>query len=94
MQTRIAEQLGEMQAGIAGQLREVETRSAEQLREMETRFEMRIERVETTLLTEFHKWASPAEARARTRAAVLRVTDLEMEQLSHRVKALEDRKAS
>jgi hypothetical protein len=28
-----------------------------------------LERVETALLTEFHKWASPAEMRARTHAA-------------------------
>lgn len=34
-----------------------------------------LERVETALLTEFHKWASPAEARARTHAAVLRAID-------------------
>jgi hypothetical protein len=104
----IAEQLRETQAGIAGQLREVETRSVgllremetklremeTKLREMETRFEIRIEQVETTLVTEFHKWASPAEARARTHAAALRAIDLEMEQLSGRSKALEDRKAS
>jgi len=67
---------------------------AEQLREMQTRFEIRIEHVETTLLTEFHKWASPAEARARTHAAVLRAIDLDMEQLSDRVKPRHDRKAS
>ena len=40
-----------------------------------------IERVETALLTEFHKWASPAEARARTHTATLRAIDLEMEVL-------------
>jgi hypothetical protein len=28
--------------------------------------------VETSLLTEFHKWASPSEARQRTHAAALR----------------------
>jgi hypothetical protein len=31
--------------------------------------EVRLEKVETTLLTEFHKWASPVEARQRTHAA-------------------------
>ena len=36
---------------------------------LETRLNQRIENVETALLTEFHKWASPAEARARTHAA-------------------------
>jgi hypothetical protein len=39
----------------------------------------RIERVETTLLTEFHKWASPAEMRARSHAAVLRAIDAGIE---------------
>jgi hypothetical protein len=38
--------------------------------------------VETNLLTEFHKWASPVEARQRTHAAALRAVDLEMEALS------------
>jgi hypothetical protein len=50
-----------------------------------------IERVETALLTEFHKWASPAEARARTHTATLRAIDLEMEVLSERMQKLEDR---
>ena len=34
-------------------------RFEERLVKLEERFEERIERVETTLLTEFHKWASP-----------------------------------
>ena len=45
--------------------------------------------VETSLLTEFHKWASPVEARQRTHAAALRAVDLEMEALSDRVANLE-----
>jgi hypothetical protein len=53
-----------------------------------------LERVETALLTEFHKWASPAEARARTHAAALRAIDLEMESLTERVSELEKKKAS
>jgi hypothetical protein len=36
-----------------------------------------LERVETRLLTEFHKWASPAEARAKTHTAAIRAIDLE-----------------
>ena len=51
----------------------------------------RLEKVETTLLTEFHKWASPADMRARTHAAALRAIDLEMESLADRVQKLEDR---
>ena len=50
----------------------------------------RIERVETTLLTEFHKWASPVELRARSHAAALRAMDAEIESLGDRVKRLED----
>jgi polyhydroxyalkanoate synthesis regulator phasin len=50
-----------------------------------------LERVETTLLTEFHKWASPAEARARTHTATLRAIDLEMESITERVEKLENR---
>ena len=48
-----------------------------------------LERMETRLLTEFHKWASPLEARQRTHSAALRAVDLEMEVLSDRVKNLE-----
>jgi len=51
----------------------------------------RSEQVETKLLTEFHKWASPAEARHRTISAALRAIDLEMESIDDRVKKLEGR---
>lgn len=47
---------------------------------IDQRFEQmdqKLERVETSLLTEFHKWASPVEARQRTHAAVLRVLEME-----------------
>ena len=49
----------------------------------------RLDRVETKLLTAFHQWASPMEARLRTHAAALRALDLEMEALDDRVKRLE-----
>ncbi len=52
----------------------------------------KIEHVETALLTEFHKWASPAEMRARTHAAAIRTIDLEMEVLTERVEKLEGKK--
>jgi chromosome segregation ATPase len=48
-----------------------------------------IERVETSLLTEFHKWSSPLEARMRTHSAALRALDLEMEFLADRITRLE-----
>ena len=61
--------------------------------ELDTKFATKqdLERVETALLTEFHKWASPADMRARTHAAALRAIDLEMESLTDRVQKLEDR---
>lgn len=48
-----------------------------------------LERVETTLLTEFHKWASPVEMRQRSHTAALRAIDVEVESLQERVKKLE-----
>jgi hypothetical protein len=51
----------------------------------------RLERVETTLLTEFHKWASPIELRQKSHAAALRALDAEVESLADRLKNLEGR---
>jgi hypothetical protein len=49
------------------------------------------EKVETTLLTEFHKWASPVELRQQSHAAALRALDTEVESLADRLKNLEGR---
>ncbi len=57
--------------------------------EMDAKFAQDLERVETTLLTEFHKWASPADARMKTHTAAIRAIDLEMEALTERVQKLE-----
>jgi hypothetical protein len=51
----------------------------------------RLEKVETTLLTEFHKWASPIELRQKSHAAALRAIDVEVESLAERLKNLEGR---
>jgi hypothetical protein len=48
-----------------------------------------LERFETTLLTEFHKCASPEEARVKAHTAAIRAIDLEMEALTARVQRLE-----
>jgi hypothetical protein len=61
--------------------------------ELKTYVNERCEKVETNLLTEFHKWASPAEARNRTISAALRAIDLEMEAIDDRVKKLEGRQS-
>jgi hypothetical protein len=54
-------------------------------------FRQQLEKVETTLLTEFHKWASPQEMRQRTHAAAIRALDAEVESLSDRPNDLEQR---
>ena len=51
----------------------------------------RCEEVETKLLTGFHAWASPAEARHRTISAALRAIDLEMEANAALARKLEGR---
>lgn len=63
----------------------------EQFQALRQELEQRIEKVETSLLTEFHKWASPTEARLRTHTAALRAVDAELEYLSDRVTKLEKR---
>jgi hypothetical protein len=50
-----------------------------------------LEKVETTLLTEFHKGASPVGLRQGSHAAALRALDAEVESLSDRLKNLEGR---
>jgi septal ring factor EnvC (AmiA/AmiB activator) len=72
---------------ITEQLQGLRTEMAELRAEMQEN----LERVETTLLSEFHKWASPLEMRIRTHAATLRALDAEMESHADRLKKLEDR---
>lgn len=64
---------------------------SERLQKVESEFSGRLEKVETTLLTEFHKWASPVELRQKSHAAALRPLDAEVESLSDRLKNLEGR---
>ena len=73
--------------GIAAQLDRVRA----ELDRFATREQL--EEVETKLLTEFHKWASPLEARQRTHAATLRAIDLEMEAIDDRLKKVEGGKS-
>jgi hypothetical protein len=51
----------------------------------------RLGKVEATLLTDFHKWASPVELHQKSHAAALRALDAEVESLSDRLKNLEGR---
>jgi hypothetical protein len=73
----------------------MEARLKQHVSELEERMKQHVseqcEQVETRLLTEFHKWASPLEARLRTHSAALRAVDLEVEALDDRVKKIEER---
>ena len=53
-----------------------------------------LEKLETKLLTDFHKWASPIDARLRTHTAAIRAVDLEMEALQERIAKLEGRQST
>lgn len=48
-----------------------------------------LERLETKLLTAFHDWASPKDARLRAHSAPIRALDVEQEALKDRVEKLE-----
>jgi hypothetical protein len=66
----------------------------EHLERLEERFSEKIEKLETTLLTEFHKWASPLEMRQKSHAAAIRALDAEIESLSDRLKNVEGRQST
>lgn len=89
----ILERLGKVEERFEERLGKVEMRFEERLGRAEERSAERLERVETTLLTEFHKWASPIEMRLRSHTAVMRALDEEVETISDRLKNLENRQA-
>ena len=57
--------------------------------ELEERFATKADvgRVETALLTEFHKWASPADMRAKSHALAIRAMDLELDRSPNEFKS-------
>ena len=56
-------------------------------RNLEARLLERIELTETRLLTAFHQWASPMEARVKSHSSLLRALDLELESSLDAIKA-------
>jgi hypothetical protein len=86
---KVEERFREGLGKVEERLGKVEERFAERLAKVEERFGERLEKVETTLLTEFHKWASPLEMRLRTHTAAIRALDEEMESISDRLKKVE-----
>jgi hypothetical protein len=87
MESRLESRLDNRIGTLDSKIGALDTR----LQAMDVKFATKqdLERVETNLLTEFHKWASPVEARAKTHAAAIRAIDLEMEALTERVQKLE-----
>jgi hypothetical protein len=85
LEGRLTAHIDAVEARLEGRLDAVETR-------LRAYVDERSEATETKLLTAFHNWASPSEARQRTHAAALRAIDLEMESLSERVSKLEGHK--
>jgi hypothetical protein len=75
---------------MEGQLARMDDR----MTQMEDRLSQRIEKVETSLLTEFHKWASPVESKLRTHRSWFYEVDAEVELLKERIKKLEARNPS
>ena len=85
----IAGRIAESEDRLSARIAEAVERMSPRIAEAEERMSARIEKTETTLLTEFHKSASPVEMRQRTHAAAFRAIDAEMEALTDRVKKLE-----
>lgn len=53
----------------------------EKLERLETKLDEKLEHLEMKLLTAFHSWTSPMEARQRTHTTALKAIDAEMEYL-------------
>ena len=95
-ETRLRTEIGRVESRLTIKIERVETRLTTEVERLtaeieriETGLKSEIERVETNLLTAFHNWASPMEARQRSHTALLRALDAEMEALDERVKKLE-----
>ena len=83
--------------GIESRMARLESRMAKfetrmdgfdaRMESFETRMLERIERTETRLLTAFHDWASPMEARVSSHSAALRAIDMQMESNLKAIKA-------
>lgn len=61
----------------------------QQLALSEGRMKEHMERIETSLLTAFHSWASPRDARQRADSARNTALELEYQDLEDRLKKLE-----
>jgi hypothetical protein len=89
LRAEFSEHVSALRAGFSEQLSALRAEFIQRLEAQRIELSDRIEKSETTLLTEFHKWASPVELRQRSHAAAMRAFDAELEAVSERVTKLE-----
>jgi hypothetical protein len=87
------EQLQSLFAGMERHLDkradEFQQRVTDQVTALRAEIKATGEHVETTLLTEFHKWASPVDAKLRTHRSWFTEVDAELQLLKARLDKLE-----
>lgn len=83
--TALEERLDGRMTALGGEM----TSLRAEMTSLEERMIEAIRDSETKLLTEFHKWASPVELRARSHAAAIKALDAE--NIQDRLQKLEDR---
>jgi hypothetical protein len=78
-------------AAVTASEERLSTRMIAAVTASEERLVERMRDTETTLLTEFHKWASPIDTRVRGLSSMLRAVDADLEYFQERLKKLENR---
>jgi DNA anti-recombination protein RmuC len=89
IRTDLAERIDALRTNFTERIDGVRTDFAEHIGALRSDLAERIEKTKTTLLTEFHKWASPVEMRQRSHSAAMRAFDAELEAVSDRMTRLE-----
>jgi hypothetical protein len=67
----------------------LEQKLGDRQQQIERFVDQKLERLETKLLTAFHGWASPVDARIRAHAAAIHALDLEQEAMKRRLDKLD-----
>lgn len=91
VETSLNDGIERVETSLNDRIERVQTSLDERIERVETSLNDRIERVETSLLTAFHQWSSPVEARQRSYSYSLRALDEKIEEIDDRVRKLEGR---
>ncbi len=89
LRTDLTSRIDAVRADFRERIDAVRADFRERIDDLRTELTERIEKTETTLLTEFHRCASPVELRQRSRSAAMRAFDAELEAVSDRVTKIE-----